>query len=155
MSHYQDVLADIGPLVLESNADSPTLENMTTYLNFFGKPDHLTPFIKEQYAFHEDSGHNTLSFALASYQGTLDQHIKDAVANKTLTADLVAQASQVSQSMVEVASEAYAYQLAEAGDPLLASTYLVNASKVCGGERGEQRYLYEDIINNRFPSNSL
>ena len=70
------------------------------------------------------------NIVLQNWQGSTESLINSAILSKSLTADMVALAPQISQTLWLIASEAYANQLVEAGDPLSASTYLLNANKV-------------------------
>ena len=45
---------------------------------------------------HDCNGRVNSGFVLAAFQGSLDRYIRAAIASKTVTADMVAQAGQVS-----------------------------------------------------------
>ncbi|KAF2358162.1 WD40 repeat [Trinorchestia longiramus] len=129
-AHYPAVLDALGDAVLDADDPVPSEEHLRTYVNFYGSPDQTAEFLEQQIASHMASKNLLAAAPLQLWRGTSEALVRHAISTKTVTADVVVQALHFSRQLGEVACEAYARQLAAAGDPLTASSYLVMANKV-------------------------
>ncbi|XP_018026174.2 gem-associated protein 5 [Hyalella azteca] len=147
VAHYPAVLEAVGAAVMEAEDELPRVEDIKTFVDFYGSADQTASFLDQQIASHMEANNLAVAAPLHLWRGTSEALVRQAISSKSLTADIVVQALHASRQLGETACEAFSQQLVAAGDIVTASSYLIMANKVTEAiELLQQRKLYREAL---------
>lgn len=135
-SHWlenQTGMSDAEKLCTVSIADSSKEEftdDSESYVNFFGNREAMKNILKIEEKKLAESGSILNSQYTALWRGDLTEMIQEAIKKKRLNGWVVSVAASASYKTWKETCEAYAAQLAEEGQFLKASTYLLAVNKI-------------------------